>query len=538
VFLWSFTMATSIGRYEIRKELGRGGMAAVYLATDTLMERQVALKLMLPQLTADAQFVARFRREAKAVAQLEHRGITPVYDYGIHQGRPYLVMRYLPGGSLSDLLHGAPLAPQRASKLIDELAPALDFAHQRGVIHRDLKPDNILFDEYGLPYLSDFGIVKMIEGSPQTLTVTGGILGTPAYMSPEQARGNVELDGRSDVYALGVILFEMLVGKKPYKADTPMGLAMMHVLDPIPRLETFTGAVSPRYQPLINKAMAKNRDERFQTATELATALRTTLSGDPLATVPPGRPPAAAPGSAGATGQTGAVPMRGPVTRGPATQAATGQTADMPAEKAKRKVPAWMLAVAAVAVIACLGIAAVGGAFLLGGDSPPAPTATATQGATPTRTPTSALPGPAGDELGTPTRTATPTRTPPPTSQPTRTPINTPTLKPLAATETPASSTTTSASVATPTPVPPTSAPPTATRQSQPPTNTPKPQPSTNTPAPATPTNTRVPPTATDTPPAPPVTNTPVPLTPTNTPVQPTPTKTPAPPPTGMPPSS
>ncbi len=525
-------MATSIGRYEIRKELGRGGMAAVYLATDTLMERQVALKLMLPQLTADAQFVARFRREAKAVAQLEHRGITPVYDYGIHQGRPYLVMRYLPGGSLSDLLHGAPLAPQRASQLIDELAPALDFAHERGVIHRDLKPDNILFDEYGLPYLSDFGIVKMIEGSPQTLTVTGGIVGTPAYMSPEQARGNVELDGRSDVYSLGVILFEMLVGKKPYKADTPMGLAMMHVLDPIPRLETFTGTVSPRYQALINKAMAKNRDERFQTATELATALRATLSGDPLATVPPGRPPAAAPGSAGATAQTGAIPTRGPATRGPATQAAASQAA-MPAEKAKRKVPVWMLAVAAVVIIACLGVAAVGGALLLGSDSTPTPTATATQSAAPTRTPTPALPDPAGGELGTPTRTATPTRTPTPASQPTRKPINTPTLKALAPTETAA---TPLAPVATPTPVPPTSAPPTATRQSQPPTNTPAPATPTNTRVPPTPTNTSPPATKTPAPPTP--TNTPVPPSPTNTPVQPTPTKTPAPPPTNSAPPS
>ncbi|MGD8586287.1 MAG: serine/threonine-protein kinase, partial [Chloroflexota bacterium] len=431
-------MATSIGRYEIQKELGRGGMAAVYLATDTLMERQVALKLMLPQLTADAQFVARFRREARAVAQLEHRGITPVYDYGIHHGRPYLVMRYMSGGSLSDLLHGVPLAPRRASELIDELAPALDFAHQRGVIHRDLKPDNILFDEHGLPYLSDFGIVKMIEGSPQTLTVTGGILGTPAYMSPEQARGNVELDGRSDVYALGVILFEMLAGKKPYKADTPMGLAMMHVLDPIPRLEAFSGAVAPRYQALINKAMAKDRDKRFQTAMELATALKATLSGSAMDTVPPGRPPAAAPGPAGAAGRTGAIsPPR------PAVQATTGQTAAVPAEKTRRKVPVWMLVIAGVVLIACLAGAVAGGALLLGGDSTPTPTATATRSASPTQTPTMSSPGAAGDGLLTATSTPMPTRTPTPTKAPTQTPINTPTLKPLATTGTSAALTTT-----------------------------------------------------------------------------------------------
>jgi serine/threonine-protein kinase len=540
-------VATSIGRYEIRKELGRGGMAVVYLAADTVMERQVALKLMLSQFTADPQFIARFRREAKTVAQLEHRGITPVYDHGVHQGRPYLVMRYMPGGSLSDLLQDGPLDPQKIAKLVGELAPPLDFAHQKGIIHRDLKPDNILFDEYGSPYLSDFGIVKMIEGSAPTLTLTGRILGTPAYMSPEQARGNVKLDGRSDVYTLGVILFEMLVGKRPYKADTPMGLAMMHVLDPIPNLQDFTENTSPQFQALIDKAMAKNRDERFQTAGELAAALRATVTGGPQ----PGKPLATAAvasamaatsglsGPTGATGQTGAVSPTGS-----AAQVATSQTGTLPAEKEKRRVPLWLLAVIGIALIACLGIAAAAGAMVLGGDATPSSTPTITRSAMPTNTPTQSRPGAADDGLDTPTpsRTATPTRTPTPTRQPTRTPVNTPTLKPLGPTGTPASSSSTSIPpTATATFVPPTATP----QQSSPPTNTPRPQSPTNTPRPQSPTNTPVPPTSTL--PPPPPTNTPVPPTktpvpPTNTPVPPTstpqpPTNTPPapPPPTNTP---
>jgi serine/threonine protein kinase len=515
-------MATSIGRYEIRKELGRGGMAAVYLAQDTVMERQVALKLLLPQLAADTQFVARFRREAKAVAQLEHRGITPVYDYDIYQGRPYIVMRYLPGGSLRDRLQGAPLAPQDASRLIDELAPALDFAHQKGIIHRDLKPDNILFDEDGLPYLSDFGIVKMIEGSPQTLTVTGGILGTPSYMSPEQARGTSELDGRSDIYSLGVILFEMLSGAKPYKADTPMGLAMMHVLDPIPRLAAFAGASAAQYQALINKAMAKNRDERFQTAVALAAALRATVSGKPSATVPPARPtdtvppirPPVAPRPVGAADRRVATPPRGPTTHAP-----TSQSAAVPAGKAKRKMPAWLLAIGGIALIAFIGAAVAAGAMMLGDKATPTLTATLAPSATPT--PTESHPGAAGGELLGPTSTPAPTRTPTATRPPTKTPINTPTLKALSPTGTETGATATPAALAaTPTGAPATSTP-------VPPTNTPNAQPPTNTPVPPTATNTPVPPTATSTQGTPP---TPTPKV-TNTLPPPTATKTPAPPP-------
>jgi len=263
-------MIQEIGRYKVIKELGQGGMAKVFLAHDPVMERDVALKLMLSQFTADPQFGSRFQREAKSIASLEHRGIVPVYDYGISQKQPFLVMRYMTNGSLGELLRKGLLNLETINKIIGELALSLDFAHKKGFVHRDLKPDNILFDAQEIPYLSDFGIVKMIEDSSTALTVSGGIIGTPAYMSPEQARGIQDLDGRSDVYALGVILFEMLTGRRPYEADTPMGLAMMHVLEPVPILDLVHKDLSQECQLIIDKAMAKDREKRYTTASALA----------------------------------------------------------------------------------------------------------------------------------------------------------------------------------------------------------------------------------------------------------------------------
>jgi serine/threonine-protein kinase len=218
-----------IGRYEIKGEVGRGGMATVYRGYDPRFGREVAVKVLPPALLHDPQFRARFEREAQTVATLEHPAIVPVHDFGEEDGRLYLVMRLMVGGSLADKLQQGPITIEEAARIFGRLATALDSAHLRGIVHRDLKPANILFDQWDEPYLSDFGIVKLMEGDSATLTGTGGILGTPAYMSPEQVLGNEALDGRSDVYALGVILYEALSGQRPYKSDTPMGLAFKHV---------------------------------------------------------------------------------------------------------------------------------------------------------------------------------------------------------------------------------------------------------------------------------------------------------------------
>jgi len=262
-----------IGIYEIKSELGRGGMATVYRGYDPRFEREVAVKVLPPELLhSDPQFRVRFEREAKIIAQLEHSSIVPVYDVGEENNQPYFVMRYMNGGSLSERIKAGIFTVEDAVKILDRIAPGLDEAHSKGFVHRDLKPSNILFDSKGSPYISDFGIAKITQGQSGTMTGSG-IIGTPAYMAPEQATGD-QVDGRADVYALGIILFEMLTGKQPYEADTPMAVAIKHVTDPVPRILTVNPNLPADTDLIILKAMAKNRDERFGTAVEMVETLK------------------------------------------------------------------------------------------------------------------------------------------------------------------------------------------------------------------------------------------------------------------------
>jgi serine/threonine-protein kinase len=265
-------MPDNIGRYEITGELGRGGMSTVLHGYDPRFRRQVAIKLLPREFLHDPRFRARFEREALAVAALEHKGIVPVYDFGEQDGQLYLVMRLMSGGSLAGRLVSGPLSPAAAAEILRQVAPGLDFAHRRGFVHRDLKPANILFDEEGDAYLSDFGIAKMLAGDGESLTGTGGMIGTPAYMSPEQVQALRELDGRSDVYSLGIIYYEMLTGRAPYQADTPMGTAMMHVMQPLPDIRAARSDLPPAAQQIIDRALAKERENRYPTAVSLAAA--------------------------------------------------------------------------------------------------------------------------------------------------------------------------------------------------------------------------------------------------------------------------
>ena len=266
------------GRYEIESELGRGGMAAVYLAHDPRFGRKVAIKVMARALQDDPTFRGRFEREARIIATLEHPAIVPVYDYGEVDGQPYLVMRHMPGGTLAERIIAGSLSLETAVPIIQRLAGALDHAHRQGVIHRDLKPGNILFDQYHNAFLTDFGIVKLAQGSSTNLTGSG-VIGTPAYMSPEQIHGEKTLDGRSDIYTLGIILFEMLTGRKPYRADTPVKLMMAHVLNPIPQIREIKPELPDEFETVIQRALAKERDERFSTAAELTAAINQSLPG-------------------------------------------------------------------------------------------------------------------------------------------------------------------------------------------------------------------------------------------------------------------
>ena len=266
-----------IGRYKIKEQLGRGGMATVFRAEDPRFGRAVAVKVLPRAFLHDDLFRARFTREAKTIAALEHGAIVPVYDFGEEDSQPYIVMRLMSGGSLADKLEQGPFSIDEAMKIVSQLAPALDAAHGNGIIHRDMKPANILFDQYDNAYLSDFGIARVMQASH---TLTGeNVLGTPAYMSPEQVQGDKEIDGRCDLYALGIIFYQMLVGNVPYQATTPAKVMMMHVLDPIPNLSLTGLDLPPLVERWFSKAMAKDPEKRFATATEMFDALENAMQG-------------------------------------------------------------------------------------------------------------------------------------------------------------------------------------------------------------------------------------------------------------------
>lgn len=273
-----------IGGYKLLQEVGRGGMATVYRAQQISMDRVVAVKMLPPQFLTQTVSLERFQREASIIARLEHRAIVPVHDYGEHEGIPYLVMRYMDSGSVEELLADGPLDPERALTIAEQVAPALDYAHREGVLHRDLKPSNILLDANGDAYLTDFGIARILGPDPRPLTTTG-VVGTPSYMSPEQAQGH-ELDGRSDVYALGVVLFEMLTGVRPFDGETPYTVAVKHVTEPPPSACGINTRLPKAIDQVLYRALAKDRAARYQTAAELALALKQAISQPILEPVP------------------------------------------------------------------------------------------------------------------------------------------------------------------------------------------------------------------------------------------------------------
>ena len=260
-------------RYELREELGHGGMATVYRAYDPLFQRKVALKVLNRELLDDLEVRQGFERETRIIAKLEHAAIVPVYDVGHDNNQLFFVMRYMSGRSLTERIRSRSLSLSQMAHILQRVAAALDYAHNRGVIHRDLKPDNILFDECNNAYISDFGIAKLMQTTQLT---SSGIIGTPTHMSPEQAKGE-DVDGRSDIYSLGVILFEMLSGKRPYEARTPLGLALKHAAYPIPRILSLNPNLPPDIEVVNEKVMAKERDKRYRSGLEFANAFLAAL---------------------------------------------------------------------------------------------------------------------------------------------------------------------------------------------------------------------------------------------------------------------
>jgi serine/threonine-protein kinase len=292
-----------VGRYELEELVGEGGMSSVYRAHDTVLERRVAIKVLHEHFSRDPEYVERFRREARAIARLAHPNVVTVIDRGEWEGRQFIVFEHVAGENLKAVIaREGPLPVDRALELACQIARALSFAHELGIVHRDVKPHNVLLDGSGTAKVTDFGIARALD-SDEALTATGTVLGTGQYLSPEQANGE-RGDERSDQYSLGVVTFELLTGTAPYSGDNLMAVAMRHVRDPVPSVRALRPDVPERVDAVIARAMAKRPEDRFASMGELAVALescreseggREERPDEDTGVMAPSRPPAAAP---------------------------------------------------------------------------------------------------------------------------------------------------------------------------------------------------------------------------------------------------
>lgn len=267
----------AIPGYRILRTLGQGGMASVFLAVQESLDREVALKVMSPALAANPEFAERFLKEGKLTAKLQHPNVVTIHDIGMHNGIYYLSAEFIPRGTLKERITETGLSVGEALNVLSDIAHGLDYAHEKGVVHRDVKPGNVLFRKDGRAVLADFGIAKAMDGGTSS-TMAGMSVGTPDYMSPEQARGE-PVDGRSDLYSLGVMLYEMLTGRPPYEAPDAFSVALSHITEPIPTLP-------PQHawlQPLLNGLMSKMAGERYNTGAAVIAAVQRMLP-----TAPPG----------------------------------------------------------------------------------------------------------------------------------------------------------------------------------------------------------------------------------------------------------
>jgi serine/threonine protein kinase len=271
----ALTIQPALGRYQLLELVGRGGMSTVYKGQDLQTNKLVAIKILHPAMMADENWVTRFRRETQVVMRLEHPHILPIIDYGEDKGAIYLVMPYMPAGSLADRLKNGALTPKEGARLVAQISSALGYIHQNGIVHRDVKPANILFDEQGNAYLVDFGLVQIPDA---TISLTGSaIIGTPAYMSPEQARGK-RLNERSDQYSMGIILFRLVTGQLPFDAETPVGILVKQASEPLPSLSSIKPNLSKPIENVILKATAKDPANRFESMEAFNRAFQAALA--------------------------------------------------------------------------------------------------------------------------------------------------------------------------------------------------------------------------------------------------------------------
>ncbi len=353
-----FNAGETIGPYRVLEQLGQGGMATVYKAYHAALDRYVALKVLHPAFGEQPNFEARFQREARLVAKLDHPNIVPIYDYAEHDKRPFLVMKYIEGETLKARMARGPLASDELTKIIEAVGSALSYAHKMGILHRDIKPSNVLLTKEGPVYLADFGLARIASMGESTLS-GDMIMGTPQYISPEQAMGKKDLDEGTDIYSFGVMLYEMTVGQVPFNADTPFSIIHDHIYTPLPIPRAINPEIPESVERVLLKALSKERADRYATVADMVTAFKQAwmTAGVPIQgttiTLPPHPAPVA------------------PPTASPSSKAdaPSPSAPDAPAPP-KKKRPRWMLIAGAVIVIICCLFAFI--AFRRGGLFPSA----------------------------------------------------------------------------------------------------------------------------------------------------------------------
>ncbi len=268
-----FKIGENVGPYRIIEQLGQGGVATVFKAYHAALDRYVAIKVLHQAFNEDGTFIGRFQREARVVAKLEHPNIVPVYDYSEHETRPYLVMKYIEGDTLKARLNLGPLTSKEIEQVVDSVGAALVYAHKQGILHRDIKPSNVLLSAEGVIYLADFGLARIAQAGESTLS-SDSIMGTPQYISPEQAMGKKDLDEGTDIYSFGVMLYEMVVGQVPFSADTPFSVIHDHIYSPLPLPRDINPDVPEPVQRVLLKTLSKERSDRYATVEELVKAFK------------------------------------------------------------------------------------------------------------------------------------------------------------------------------------------------------------------------------------------------------------------------